>query len=163
MRQREEKTCLVPPKLRTVGFRRAWDPQWQKEQRNTELTWGEDAWVEPGGFMTLLANLGVLLIVMRAPPWSTETKALETFSAEPGVNHGDPGITRNMAATAKRMRASALWPPGQHLGTENLLMGELALSHTRLQRHFFFFFRGRMDWGIGIDIYISSVHSLSRV
>ena len=113
--------------------------------------------------MTLLANLGVLLIVMRAPPWSTETKALETFSAEPGVNHGDPGITRNMAATAKRMRASALWPPGQHLGTENLLMGEIALSHTRLQRLFFFFFRGRMDWGIGIDIYISSVHSLSRV
>ena len=54
----------MPPKPRMVGFRRAWDPQWQKEQRNMELTWGEDAWAEPGGLMTLLANLGVLLIVM---------------------------------------------------------------------------------------------------
>ena len=115
----------MPPKPRMVGFRRAWDPQWQKEQRNMELTWGEDAWAEPGGLMTLLANLGVLLIVMRAPPWFTETKALETFSAEPGVNREDPRITRNMAATAKRMRASALWPPGQRLGTENLLTGNL--------------------------------------
>ena len=40
--------------------------------------------------MTLLANLGALLIVMRAPSWSAETKALEALSPEPGVNRGDP-------------------------------------------------------------------------
>ena len=48
MRQREEKMRLVPPKLRMVGFGRAWDSQQQKQQRNIELTSEEEPWAEPG-------------------------------------------------------------------------------------------------------------------